>query len=50
MQIKIRKFKVGDERGIQNFMNKALKVNDVSFFPCEKALDWDWKLVEKGKF
>lgn len=24
----------------------ALKKNDVSFFPCEKALDWNWTLVE----
>ena len=24
----------------------ALKINDVSFFPCEKALDWDWTVVE----
>jgi len=28
---------------------EAVKKNDVSFFPCEKALDWDWTLVEKIK-
>ncbi len=25
---------------------EALKLNDVSFFPSRKALDWDWTLVE----
>jgi hypothetical protein len=27
-------------------VSEALKINEVSFFPCEKTLDWDWTLVE----
>jgi len=46
MQIKIRKFKVGDERGIQNFMNKALKEGKFSYIAMTKV---DKKTTEKWK-
>lgn len=32
-----------DETRVKN----SLLINDVSFFPCEKTLNWDWTLIEK---
>lgn len=33
----------------ETLVAKALSKNDVSFFPSEKLLDWNWTLVEKEK-